>query len=73
MLSFANDGYATALKIASVLRSTTNKKGFQIGVLMLCENDNIIQGNPGKIIPELLSKVSKLVITTQNHLGCFLL
>lgn len=65
MLSFANDGYATALKVASALRSTTNKKGFPIGVLMLCENDDIIQGNPGQIIPDILSKVSHLLSLTK--------
>lgn len=66
MLSFANDGYPTALKIASALRSTTNKKGFPIGVLMLCENDDIIQGNPGQIIPDILSKVSYLLSLTKT-------
>lgn len=66
MLSFANDGYATALKVASALRSTTNKKGLPIGVLMLCENDNIIQGNPGQIIPDILSKVSNLLSPTKT-------
>ncbi|KAG8247649.1 hypothetical protein J6590_056432 [Homalodisca vitripennis] len=61
MLSFASDGYTTAVRVAAILRATTNRKGFPIGVMMLCENDNIIMRNPGQMITEILSKMDFVI------------
>ncbi|XP_054259309.1 uncharacterized protein LOC128984048 [Macrosteles quadrilineatus] len=68
MLSFANDGHSTALRVASVFRATTNKKGLPIGVLMLCENDNQILENPGQIIPDIIAKMDYVVpVLTEGY------
>ncbi|WP_278924700.1 hypothetical protein, partial [Pseudophaeobacter profundi] len=68
MLSFASDGYSTALKVASQLRATTNKRGLPIGVLMLCENDNQILENPGQIITDLIAKMDVVVpVLTEGY------
>jgi len=68
MLSFASDGYSTALKVAAALRATKNKRGLPIGVLMLCENENQILDNPGQIIPDLMAKMDFIVpILTEGY------
>uniref|UniRef100_A0A1B6H507 Death domain-containing protein n=1 Tax=Cuerna arida TaxID=1464854 RepID=A0A1B6H507_9HEMI len=61
MLSFASDGYTTAVRVAAILRATTNRKGFAIGVVMLCENDDIVMRNPGQMITEILSKMDFVI------------
>uniref|UniRef100_A0A1B6MJR1 Death domain-containing protein n=1 Tax=Graphocephala atropunctata TaxID=36148 RepID=A0A1B6MJR1_9HEMI len=61
MLSFASDGYATAVKVAAALRATTNRNGFPIGVVMLCENDDIVMRNPGQMITEIVTKMDFVI------------
>lgn len=57
LLSFAADGLHIAKKMADILRSTKNNKGFSIGVVILLENQEEVEKNPAKVIALILSQV----------------